>query len=359
MTTMTRWLQYRVCAAVCAAGMVPALAHADPTISGIVPAQGPPRSYATIQGSGFGDAQGTSYVLFAGRFVPVLAWTPGAISIYVDPLAYDHTPIVLDATYPIRVVTERGSKVSNAVNFTLTSGTAPIVSPSGSLVGNSDQPTLQGFNKILFCLGDFVTFVGSGFGATQGNGFVSLRVPFHDGQHQLFFRDVAVPVLAWSENAITTVLNLPADAEPGAYSVTIHRANGKATGGNFTVGVSSSGSCVVATPAISLSTHSLSFPPQLLGTTSAEQSLTITNIGPVPVTLTNVTFNGVNQSDFAFTGGDNHGTMAPGESRLVTVVFKPTAAGSRIARADVISDAPTSPDSVALTGTGDPVESDE
>ena len=71
----------------------------------------------------------------------------------------------------------------------------------------------------------------------------------------------------------------------------------------------------------------------------------------------NVTFNGANYNNFAFTGDFDHGIINPGESRTIKVVFKPVPMaapdnGSRTARVDIISNASSSPDSVALSGTG-------
>src|SRR5882672_8912020 len=45
----------------------------------------PLESNLTIYGSGFGAAQGSSYVLIGGRFVTVMAWTDGAIYVLVNP----------------------------------------------------------------------------------------------------------------------------------------------------------------------------------------------------------------------------------------------------------------------------------
>jgi hypothetical protein len=50
-----------------------------------------------------------------------------------------------------------------------------------------------------------------------------------------FTQEVAIPVLGWSENAINAILLLPDGAQPGTYTVTVHRSNGKTSSDTFTV----------------------------------------------------------------------------------------------------------------------------
>ncbi len=235
MSKVSRWLQYRYVMAACAAALLPAIAHADPVITGFNRPSAPLNSFLTIYGSGFNDAQGQSYVLIGGRAVPVLAWSNAAITVIVNPLAFNHAPVALDTAYPVQVVTQPANKTSNAVNFTITSA-APFVNPPGAAVAApSDQPSFERFQKTTFCDGNVIAVYGSGFGSTQGMGFVTITVPFLDSMGKPFTQEFALPVLGWSENAINVVLNLPPGARLGRYTLTVHRANGKTTSGSFTV----------------------------------------------------------------------------------------------------------------------------
>jgi hypothetical protein len=101
MRNSIRWLQSSFLAVLCAAALAAPAAHADPVLTGFNNDRGPLLSRATLYGSGFGDAQGSSYVLFGGRGVPILAWSDGAISILVNPMAYSPQPLPLDTAYPV------------------------------------------------------------------------------------------------------------------------------------------------------------------------------------------------------------------------------------------------------------------
>jgi IPT/TIG domain-containing protein len=217
---------------------------ADPHVDGITPDTGPLEQRAILHGSGFADLQGSSYVLLGGRQVPVLFWTAGAIGIVINPLAFDPTPLALNAPYPVQVITPASGKSSNTVNFTLTD--APhAVYPNTPVPGPSDQPVFQGVQKSLFCSGDIVAFLGSGFGLSQGAGYVTVTVPLSDNMGHIVTQVFAMPVLAWSENVVSFALNLPAGAVPGTYTATVIRSNGKTASGSFTVGTrDSNGNCL-------------------------------------------------------------------------------------------------------------------
>jgi hypothetical protein len=217
---------------------------ANPHVDGVTPAQGPLYQRAIIHGSGFADAQGTSYVTVGGRQVSVLAWSAAAIGIVLNPLAFNPSPLAINAAYPLQVVTPASGQRSDTVSFFLTDG-APADTPASPAVGPSEQPHFGSFQRTLFCPGDTLLLLGTGFGPSQGTGYVTVTVPLADPNgsvvHQLF----AMPVLSWRENAISFALNVPPGAIPGTYTTTVHRSNGKTAAGTFTVGArNASGDCV-------------------------------------------------------------------------------------------------------------------
>jgi hypothetical protein len=115
------------------------------------------------------------------------------------------------------------------------------------------------------------------------------------------------------------------------------------------------GTGIAATRIVSLSASSLTFTNQMVGLTSSAQGLTLSNTGNSALTLTGLAFSGTNASEFAET--DNcGGSVATGASCTINVTFSPTATGTRTAALNIMDDAtsPSSPQTVALTGTGIP-----
>src|SRR3989441_899360 len=112
----------------------------------------------------------------------------------------------------------------------------------------------------------------------------------------------------------------------------------------------------VTPPTATLSATSSAFGNQRVGTTSAAQNLTLTNNGGTPLNLTSITITGAQAADFAFAAGNTcptgAGSVAPGASCTISISFTPAAIGARTATVTITDDAPGSPQSVSLAGTG-------
>ncbi len=116
-----------------------------PVISSLSPAAGPMGTQVAIQGSNFGSTQGTSTVSFNGTSAGSIAsWSDTQI-IVVAPSTVTTGPI----SVVVNSVPSNNNVVFTAYNPVITS----LSPPSGSVYA-------------------YVTINGSGFGATQGNGFV-------------------------------------------------------------------------------------------------------------------------------------------------------------------------------------------
>ncbi len=103
----------------------------------------------------------------------------------------------------------------------------------------------------------------------------------------------------------------------------------------------------VSNPTVSLSTTSLVFPGQIVGTPSPPQSVTLTNSGTAPLTISGITSTG----DYA--QSNNCGTgMAAGGECTIQVTFTPTATGSRSGSVSITDNAAGSPQRIALSGNG-------
>jgi hypothetical protein len=108
----------------------------------------------------------------------------------------------------------------------------------------------------------------------------------------------------------------------------------------------------VPAPIASLSPTALAFGSSVVGTTSAPQSVTVSNAGTANLVVTGVSVTGADATSFAFST-HNCGTVAPGASCTISgVTFTPTSAGAKSASVDVAHNAAGTPSSVALTGTG-------
>jgi hypothetical protein len=101
----------------------------------------------------------------------------------------------------------------------------------------------------------------------------------------------------------------------------------------------------------SLSTQSLVFPPQKVGTTGLPSSVRLTNVGTTMLTLSGFTIVGPSGTDFAQT--NNCGSsLAAGRSCNLAVTFTPSAKGIRNASLEITDSGGGSPQKVSLTGTG-------
>jgi hypothetical protein len=106
-------------------------------------------------------------------------------------------------------------------------------------------------------------------------------------------------------------------------------------------------------PAVTFSPTSLTFGPQDLNTTSGGQTITVTNSGNAPLFFNSAVTRGTDPLDFTQIDDQCSGvTLAAGSSCSVTIDFHPILGGTRSASFIVTDNAPGSPQSVPITGTG-------
>ena len=119
--------------------------------------------------------------------------------------------------------------------------------------------------------------------------------------------------------------------------------------------VALSGTGVAPAPAVSLNPNTgMSFGNQQVGTTSGSQSVTLTNTGTAPLTITSITVAGANPGDFSPSNDCplSPSTLAAGANCTLSATFTPTATGGRSASLSIADNAAGNPHSVALSGTG-------
>ena len=103
-------------------------------------------------------------------------------------------------------------------------------------------------------------------------------------------------------------------------------------------------------PIVALSKSSLNFATQLTGSSSHAQTVTFTNVGALPVSISSIAISG-QTADFTQTHACGS-TLAASASCTIKVVFTPTAIGPHSASLTITDDAVGSPHSIALSGIG-------
>jgi hypothetical protein len=116
---------------------------------------------------------------------------------------------------------------------------------------------------------------------------------------------------------------------------------------NFTVN-----GTIVGSAAVSLSASSIIFPSRPVGSTSIPQTITVTNSGSgnAPLSLSSISLSGANPGDYVLTNGCGS-SLSVGAHCTLSVSFSPTVSGTRTATIQIVSNAPTSPDLIQLSGT--------
>jgi hypothetical protein len=121
-----------------------------------------------------------------------------------------------------------------------------------------------------------------------------------------------------------------------------------ASGSPQTVSLSGTG----AAPAVTLSPTSLTFATTTVGSTTAARVVTVKNSGTATLKLTSETLTGTNSSSFLISAKTCTTSLAAAASCTISVEFKPAAAGALKASLSIADNAASSPQSVALSGTG-------
>lgn len=110
-------------------------------------------------------------------------------------------------------------------------------------------------------------------------------------------------------------------------------------------------SATVINPIASLSSYSLTFAKQKVGTTSTAQTVTLTNKGTTPLVLSTLTVKG----DFVLASGTTcvkGTTLAAAANCKISVTFTPTATGQRTGSVTIKDNTFVNQQVISLSGTG-------
>jgi FG-GAP-like repeat/Abnormal spindle-like microcephaly-assoc'd, ASPM-SPD-2-Hydin len=173
-----------------------------------------------------------------------------------------------------------------------------------------------------------------------------------------------IPDLAVGNETSSTVSVLLGNGN-GTFQAHVDTAAGSGTGGIALADFNGDGrldaatanktantaSVLLQSSTVSLSPASLSFGNQILNTTSAPQTVTLSNTGSATLAITSIAITGANSGEFAQTN-TCPATLAPAASCTVSVTFTPSMQGAQSASLSVSDNAPGSPQAVPLSGTG-------
>jgi RHS repeat-associated protein len=166
----------------------------NPRVTALVPTNGPVGTQVQINGSGFGDTQGSSTIQIAGNVASVSSWSDSQITATVPAASRSGGIAVFVA----------GIMSNNNINFTVAGPRITGISPSAGTVGST------------------VTITGSGFQANRGTGIVSF---FNNASPNSF--------VSWSDTQI--VVAVPSGATSGAVTVFANNGAGSNQDQTFTM----------------------------------------------------------------------------------------------------------------------------
>ena len=182
----------------------------------------------------------------------------------------------------------------------------------------------------------------SGFG--QSVTLTAMITPQHGGQASgtVTFKDGTTMLSSAAVSGNAAILTTSGLAI-GTHSITAVYSGDS----NFTGSTSPVLSQVVKGPAVRLSPASLTFPDQVVFTTSKAKMVTLTNTGVGVLNIKSITVTG------PFAQTNNCGTTVnPNASCTISVTFKPKTIGTVTGSVSIRDNAPASPQKITLTGTG-------
>ncbi|MBI3721396.1 MAG: choice-of-anchor D domain-containing protein [Fimbriimonas ginsengisoli] len=238
-----------------------------------------------------GDTSGNLVVLDNTRVRSVagLVQGPAAAAVpFPNPLAFPSQPLGTSNTLTI-MLSNRGSLPTNVSTMAISGTDASDFSETDNCVGHS---------------------------LAAGGGSCAINVKF-------------TPPVAATKSALLTITD---------------------TAGTQTVGLIGTG---VVPPGFSPSVPTISFGYQQESVKSSAMSVIVTNNGNSGLTISTVAVSGANASDFTISGNSCSGaTVAVNSTCLESVTFTPSTTGAETASLKFTDNAPSSPQSVGLTGTG-------
>src|SRR6266576_1657234 len=335
--------------------------------------------------------------------IPTLAVVPTSLDFGTQPVGVASTPQTVTVTNNNSATVTFSSIAISGTNSTDFSNATDTCSPSGVAAGAqctvsvtftpSGPPTLNEVATLVFTDTDVnspqnVSLSGSGSPSAPGVGLAPTSLSF--GNQNVNTTSAAQTVTLTNTGNVALTINsiaptgdfgekssgatacpmsqatLPATAGSNTctISVTFTPTVAGARTGNLTItdnaggspqNVSLSGSG--SAPGVGLAPTTLAFGNQLMNTTSAAQTVTLTNTGNAALTISSIAASG----DFAETStGATACPISPAtlpatagsNTCTISVTFTPTAVGARTGTLTITDNAGGSPQNVSLSGSG-------
>jgi len=264
----------------------------------------------------FANSCGTSLAVGAnctihGHFAPTAGGVLKAVITITDNAAGSPQTIALSGTGVVPPVTLSAASLSyGSVNVGGASGSQSVT------MTNSGTAAL--------------TITGIAVTGTDGSSFV--------------FANTCGTSLAVGANC--TIHGHFAPAAGGALTAAVTITD-SATGSPQSIKLSGTG----VAPPVTLSATKLAYPATTVGSSSSSQSVTMTNTGTAALTITSIAVTGTDASSFVF--ANSCGTsLAVGANCTIHGHFAPKATGALTAAVTITDSATGSPQSIALSGTG-------
>lgn len=267
-------------------------------------------------------------------------------------------------------------KISGKVSVLLGNGDGTFQSHVDYAAGKSPTSVvIATFNESNHNIPDVVAVDSGGSQISYfkgvGDGTLNAAVPFATGSgpFQAMVGDfngdghLDVAVTDTSANSVTILLgngngtfqspiNLPLSGSPVGIAVGDFNGDGRL---DFATADSASKTVSVElqSPTVLFQPTSVNFGNQNVGTTSSPaRNVILTNAGSATLNIQSIAIAGTDSTDFAVQSTTCGSTLAVGANCTTALTFTPSAPGSRTAQLSVTDNAPNSPQTVNLSGTG-------
>jgi dienelactone hydrolase len=277
-----------------------------------------------------------------------------------------------DGKLDLAAVDGQGNAMTSAASILLGNGDgtfqAPVTYPLNTNAASGSTADLNGDGKLDLVIADnngvVSILLGNGDGTFQPRvdysvdslpwGAVVIEDLNGDGKPDVAVadsgsNDVSV-LLGNGDGTFQPQLTFPVGSQPQGVAVGDFRQNGR-----LDLAVSNTADSTVS---ILLQISTLTFTPaavnitsQVVGTSTAVQPVTMTNNGPVWITISGVSLTGTNAADFS-QANNCLVTLVASASCTINVVFTPSQVGPESATLTVSDDAAGNPQSVTLSGVG-------
>jgi uncharacterized repeat protein (TIGR03803 family) len=299
-------------------------------------------------GSFYGTTASTVFNLSVGlpRFVKTepTSGKVGAAVIILGTTLTGATKVEFNGT-PATFTVVSSSEIETTVPAGATTGKVSVVTASGTLYSNTNfvvpQSALATSTALSSTpnpsnLGQSVTFTAKVTVTPPGTGTPTGTVTFLNGTTTLGSAALS------SGEAVYATSGLSA----GSHSMTAKY------GGSTSFLGSTSPVLTQQVNTVTLSPTALNFGTQPVKTTTAAQTVTLTNDLATALTISGISFTGTDPGDFAQSNTCGSSVAAKGKC-TISVKFTPQATGTRTATLNVKDSANNSPQTVSLTGTGE------